>query len=189
MLPIKLKQPYTRRPPGGWHLSKDGVILRGETPEELEENVRAHMIQNGRAPGNIVDEITMFCHTHWPHLTEPNLDYRELEMPVLTRSEIQRKVFEWIGKMGLRSQEQPPPKTEIDERTKTCAACKFNKAYKPDDVLYEPIRRKVFLMTKGIMPNGIGWCAKWHIDCRLACQWSKELLGPVDAKEASCWRE
>lgn len=189
MLPFKLKNPYTRRPPGGWHMQRDGQILKGDTPEELEENVRAYLIQNGKAPGNVADEITMFCHTHWPHLTEPNLDHVELSASQMGRSEIQSKVFEWLGKMVLKPHESPPTKQEAEERTKTCTACKFNKPYRPEDVLYEPIRRKVFLMNKGIMPSGLGWCAKWHIDCRLACHWAKDLLGPADAKEASCWRE
>lgn len=170
-------------------MQKDGLILTGESPEELEENVRAYMLQNGKPPGNIADEITMHCHVNWPHLTEPNLDYIALEAPGLGRSEIQRKVLEWVGLISLKSQESPPEKEEIEIRTKTCIACKFNKPYKPDDVLFDFIRRKVFLLTKGNMPNGLGWCSKWHIDTRLACQWSKELLGPVEAKEASCWRE
>lgn len=169
-------------------MQKDGVILKGDTPQELEGNIRAYLIQNGKAPGNISDEITMFCHTHWPHLTEPNLDYVEMERPQVGRSESQRKVFEWLGKMALKPQESHPDKAEIEMRTKTCAACKFNRQYKPDDVLYEPIHRKVFLMTKGIMPAGLGWCSKWDIDCRLASHWSTELLGPVDSKVDGCWR-
>lgn len=189
MLPFKLKTPYTRRPPGGWQLSKDGTIFTGDTPEELENNVREHMIQNGKPPGNIADEITMHCHVNWPHLTEPNLDYVEMETPQMGRADIQRKVLEWVGRMALRPQESPPSKDEISLRLKTCVNCKFNKLYRPEDLLHEPIRRRVFLMTKGNMLNGLGFCTKWHIDTRLACQWSKELLGPVDAKEASCWRE
>lgn len=188
MLPFKLKKPYSRRPPGGWQIQKDGTIITGETPEELEEKVREHMIQNGKAPGNIFDEITMHCHANWPHLTEPNLEYGIEPNNGLSRSDVQRKVFDWLGKMSLSPQESPPAKSEIDDRIKTCAACKFNKHYNPDDVLFEPIRRKVFLMTKGNIPNGLGFCAKWNIDTRLACQWSKSLLGPVDSKEDFCWR-
>lgn len=177
-----------RRPPGGWQLNKDGAIITGDTPEELEENVRAYMIQNGKSPGNITDEIAMHCHVNWPHLTEPNLDYYAMEGPQVGRAETQRKVFEWLAKMSLKAQESPPTKQEIEERTAICKVCKFNKSYKPEDILFEPIRRKVFLMTKGIMPKGLGWCSKWQIDTRLACQWSKDLLGPTDSKEDFCWR-
>jgi hypothetical protein len=189
MLPWKLKFPYFRQPPGGWHLPKDGTIHRGDTPEKLEEAVRAHLLQNGKAPGNIADEITMFTHLNWPHLTEVNLEYVETDRaPPRTKSDVQREVFDWMFKLALRAQESPPDKHVSDARIEKCRACRFNKAYLAEDDLYEPIRRKAFLMTKGRLPDKLGFCTKWSIDCRVACQWQEALLGKPAEVLDSCWR-
>ena len=189
MLPWKLKFPYCRQPPGGWHLPKDGVIHRADTPELLEATVRDHLIQNGKAPGNIADEITMYTHLNWPHLTEPNLEYVESDgPPARTKSDIQRQVFDWLFKLSLRPQEEPPEKHVLDERVGTCRACKFNRPYTVEDDLYEPIRRKAFLMTKGKLPEKLGYCTKYAIDCRVACQWQADLLGKPESILEGCWR-
>lgn len=188
MLPFKLKYPWTRQPPGGWHLPVDGTIVRGDTPDELVQAVRKHFIQNGKAPGNIADDIAMFCHTKWPHLTEPNLDYMENARPSLTRSEVQRRVFDWLFAMALRPCESHPSVEDVNLRTMICEGCKWNKPYRVEDDLYEPIRRKAFLMTRGKLPDKLGWCARWHIDTRLAVQWPESLLGKAEVKEEGCWR-
>lgn len=151
--------------------------------------MRQHMIQNGKAPGNIADEITMFTHLNWSHLTETNLEYVEMEGSApRTKSQIQREVFDWLFKLALAPQEEPPNKDVCEDRMAVCRGCKFNKAYHPDDDLYEPIRRKAFLMTKGRLPEKLGFCTKYAIDCRVACQWDNALLGKPEEALASCWR-
>jgi hypothetical protein len=189
MLPWKLKQPYYRQPPGGWHLPRDGTIHRADTPEKLEEIVRQHMLQNGKAPGNIADEIVMFTHTSWPHLTEMNVDYVSSDTkPARTASDVLRDVFEWMGRMALQGQEEPPDRHVIAARTARCLTCPHHAPYKPDDPLYEDIRRKAFMLTKGRLPDKLGYCTRWALDCRVACQWQEQLLGRPDASVPECWR-
>lgn len=182
---LRLKFPYHKEPPKGWHWIRDGIEFRADSPEAVIAKVKKHLITNGRCAGDLMEEFVSYVAAHWPNLVKESHapDPLTLEDPLW-------KVLDNQHRLAAVSLLNVPEKAEGLEREKLCAACPMNRRMRGDVEVLEAINRRAFLLTRGNL-NKLGYCKQYLWDNRVATVWDKDLLKKISQPKADspvpCW--
>jgi hypothetical protein len=182
---LRLKTPYHKEPPKGWHWIRDGIEFRADSPEAVLEKVKQYQIINGRAPGDLMSEFVQYVSEHWPNLV---CEDHSLSAPACVEPAVQVLVNQHA--LGLKPLLNVPEKKEAEAREAMCKICPHNRRFRGDPQVIEAINRRAFMLTKGkLLP--LGYCNQYLWDNRVAVQWDKTLLqlikNPAVTVAVPCW--
>lgn len=181
---LKLKFPYFKEPPKGWHWVRDGITFRANSPEAVVEKVKQHLIANGNPPLDLMDEYVDYVAHNWPNLVQqcagdPEPRFKEPIMDVLSNLHV----------IASKPLVDVPEEAEAKKRAALCATCPYNRPFRGDSDVIEAIRRRAYMLTRGNL-NSLGYCALHRWDNRVATRWDKKLLAPLKyegEKSVPCW--
>ncbi len=150
---LKLNTNVKRQPFGGHHYPEYGVTFKGDSLDDLKEQVAKFRLSNNIPAGNPEQDILVFYAKHWPWLVKGDgIDAKE---------ECGNYVDwrEWIY-LAWKNPGSTITTKEAKDRWTVCEKCPHNKPF--DWSISKESRelvRRAFLLRKGIdVPYYLGFC-------------------------------
>lgn len=152
-----------RQPIGGHHfpVSKPIVsILKGETLDELVQELTDFRINNGISLNNPLQDILEYYRQKWPYLVV-------VEQGDTEENSIRFEVWRsWIQRTWAHPPKNLVPVKTAQERWDICEKCPYNKTknWTRNDEHYE-LTKRAFLLRRGIdVPKYLGYCSFHGVD-------------------------
>jgi len=181
---LKLKFPYFKEPPKGWHWIREGITFRAKSPEAVVEKVKQHLITNGRPPLDLMNEYVSYVAANWPNLVveDHSPAAPQYHIPIMD-------VLANLHHLSAKPLVDVPETAEAEKRAKICETCPHNRRMRGDSDVLDAINQRAYMLTKGQL-NKLGYCALYRWDNRVATRWDKKLLEQFKCEEekpALCW--
>jgi len=197
---FRLKSPLVHAIPGDHHFSdpSSGILFRTDDFPALLAKITDYRVGNGLPMGDPEQEVLQFYAKSFPWsvieeksgkiLSDTNgsvIDNPDTNPANLSQSE---RLYRWVNEVWRN-----PPTTllhseDATSRVSYCQKCPHHRPPTSDTPQNEPrakeANRRVMVLTKCRPAPGVGFCAHFGWDCRLACLLSH--LSEVDGPE-KCW--
>jgi hypothetical protein len=183
---IKLRRDYSKRPPGGDHYpDPSGVTIKGKDVDDLLKNITAYRLKNSLPWGSPELEVAIYYCEIFPGGVEHNPAEREGDAHFEWRPVDYME--RWVNKLWLHAHNRLVGAEAIDGRTATCRRCPFHRVWEADLDLASQvsIHRKLWILSQGNLPAGVGYCSFHERHAGLLCM----LEQPNFVKETpACWQ-
>ncbi len=186
---LRLKENQKRLPFGGHHFRENGVTLKGDTFEDVEELLSNFRLINGKPIGNPKDEIIAYYAEKFPWMVE----YDTNEQVVEPLSEEYIAWRDWISSIWGKTQGHFITRKEASFRWEICKKCPHNVG-SPWDDSKESIEfsRKALLLKRGEnTPENLRYCDLHKVDIGVASfqESARDLSRKDDNKpdHPGCW--
>lgn len=162
---LKINKDQMRLPFGGHHFYEDGLMMKGDTFDEVKEKLTDFRLNNNRPLGNPGQDILLYYAVNFPWVVKED----ENEIPEESQSFLDWRA--WIQKTWNR----PPKKTivtkEAEMRWVICMACPHNVPTSNGNrkIEVDQLKRKAFILRRGVkIPSDLGFCSLHRFDLGVA---------------------
>lgn len=186
---LQLNKDQQRRPIGGHQYPENGLLVRGESFNEVKQKLTEYRINNHIPVGDPEQDILLHYAKNWPWMvkSDPNATPKQVSgQYTLYR--------QWIDETWR----DPPAKMisvkEATDRWETCRGCPFNRSktwFKTPESA--ELARRAFLLRKGAdVPEDIGICSLHFFADLSVLSFVENAAHFVDVKKDStkpekCW--
>lgn len=151
----KLNEHQQLRPHGGHHFTAHGILMKGDTLDEVVRQIKDYRINNAIPVGDPTDEVLQYYAAKWPFMVYPDEDAKEFRPSVM-----KERWMKWVRVRWLKPSVKQITLKEAEARWKVCQFCPYNKPLTPVNDEQTAIARKAFMLRRGqTIPSNIGFCA------------------------------
>jgi hypothetical protein len=186
---IRFNRKQQRQPIGGHHFPEPGLMIKGETFDEVVKKLRTFRLDNGIKLGDPERDVLVYYASKFPYMVEeywPERVEQEADNDFL-------RYAHW-----LRTTWQNPPKSlvtklEANDRAEKCRACPHNvKNRWKDGLEQQDLLRRSFMLRYGQnSPEYLGFCSCHRADLSvfvyLADPKSFSVKEKTTEQPSGCW--
>jgi hypothetical protein len=157
---LELNKHQQRRPYGGHHFPEFGMIVRGDSFDELVKKVKDIRLNNFHPVGDPEQDVLRFYAEKFPFMVKAK------EVKAVPPPPLSEKAAAWLRAIWVKSPSKTITKKEAEIRWAICAKCPRNqKMAWPDTEEFKEIDRRSFLIKKGMKtPDNLGFCTCHNAD-------------------------
>lgn len=182
---LRFKKNILRKPPEGWHYIEDKQTIDGETVEDVEKQIAAYRIRNGRPPGDPHQDMINFWVVKRPDFLEMTPEGAPPE-PKTPPDEL-GSVLLWLQRITQQGSDLEVGRGVIEERVTTCLECPCNVSISGSQSIKDEIDRRSFMIRKGEVTPGLHVCSCHLMDLRVAVRLRSEFLTQDPQQPGNCW--
>lgn len=185
---LKINKDQMRLPFGGHHYLEDGLMLKGDTFDEVKIKLSDYRMNNNRPVGNPGQDILKYYAVNFPWMVRED----EINVPEETKEFTDWR--HWVQRTWVNPPKKLLTNKEASFRWDVCKTCPFNQPIesgnKPSE--FEQITRKTLMLRRGAkIPKELGYCSLHRFDLGVATfieiprdHSEKEIDAP---NYPSCW--
>ncbi len=159
---MRLKKAQKRLPIGGHHFREKGMLIKGDTPEEVVDLVANFRLINGKPIGDPMRELIDYYTARFPWMVEYDLDFEEPDPEdpdyIAWR--------DWIGSVWGRGGLRYVSRKEASMRWEICKDCPHNAGtpWESSKESTEFSRKSMMLRRGESVPDNYCYCRLHRAD-------------------------
>lgn len=158
---LKINKDQMRLPFGGHHFYEMGLMMKGDTFDEVRIKLTDFRLNNNRPVGNPGQDILTYYAVNFPWMVKED----DAEMPQEGENFLAWRA--WIQKTWNRPPKKIIVSKEAEMRWSVCKTCPHNIPIAAGNrrAEFDELKRKAFILRRGIkIPPEIGFCSLHRAD-------------------------